>query len=41
MSYFESPRSVDFRDQLPRTDAGKLYKRLIRDEYWEAAGRNV
>jgi long-chain acyl-CoA synthetase len=29
------PRSVDFRDELPRHPTGKLYKRLLRDEYWQ------
>ncbi len=33
------PRSVDFRDELPRHPTGKLYKRLLKDEYWKAAGR--
>jgi len=28
------PRTVDFRDELPRTPTGKLLKRLLRDEYW-------
>lgn len=28
------PRSVDFRSELPRHPTGKLYKRLLRDEYW-------
>ena len=28
------PRSVDFRDELPRHPTGKLYKRLLKDEYW-------
>ena len=25
--------AVEFRASLPRTDAGKLYKRQLRDEY--------
>ncbi|MDG2428983.1 MAG: acyl-CoA synthetase [Acidimicrobiales bacterium] len=29
------PRSVDFRDDLPRHPTGKLYKRLLKDEYWK------
>jgi long-chain acyl-CoA synthetase len=29
------PRSVDFTDELPRHPTGKLYKRLLRDKYWE------
>ncbi len=28
------PRSVDFRASLPRHPTGKLYKRLLKDEYW-------
>jgi acyl-coenzyme A synthetase/AMP-(fatty) acid ligase len=28
------PRTVDFRDELPRHATGKLYKRLLKDEYW-------
>ncbi len=35
------PRSIDFRDELPRHPTGKLYKRLLKDEYWQAAGRNI
>jgi long-chain acyl-CoA synthetase len=35
------PRSVDFRDELPRHPTGKLYKRLLKDEYWAEAGRTI
>ena len=38
---YKCPRSVDFRDALPRTDGGKLFKRHLRDEYWSSAGRRV
>jgi long-chain acyl-CoA synthetase len=41
LSKYKCPRSIDFRGTLPRTDGGKLYKRLLRDEYWAAAGRRV
>jgi len=34
LSDLKCPRSVDFRDELPRHPTGKLYKRLLRDEYW-------
>ncbi|MBW3669237.1 MAG: AMP-binding protein [Actinobacteria bacterium] len=33
------PRSVDFDPELPRHPTGKLYKRLLKDRYWQAAGR--
>ena len=35
------PRSVDFRPELPRHPTGKLYKRLLKDEYWKGAGRTI
>jgi len=37
----KTPRSIDFREELPRHPTGKLYKRLLKDEYWEAAGRSI
>jgi fatty-acyl-CoA synthase/long-chain acyl-CoA synthetase len=38
---YKRPRSVDFIEDFPRDAAGKLLKRLIRDRYWEAAGRRI
>ncbi len=38
---YKAPRSIDFEDALPRHPTGKLYKRLLRDKYWEAAGRRI
>ena len=35
ISHLKCPRSVDFDKQLPRHPTGKLYKRLLRDKYWE------
>jgi long-chain acyl-CoA synthetase len=35
------PRSVDFMEELPRHPTGKLYKRLLKDKYWAAAGRSI
>lgn len=34
LSGVKVPRQIDFRDELPRHPTGKLYKRLLRDEYW-------
>jgi acyl-CoA synthetase (AMP-forming)/AMP-acid ligase II len=31
---YKRPRAYELRDELPRTDAGKLLKRVLRDEYW-------
>jgi long-chain acyl-CoA synthetase len=35
------PRTVDFREELPRHPTGKLYKRLLRDEYWGGKGSRL
>ena len=35
------PRSIDFRTELPRHPTGKLYKRLLKDEYWADSGRTI
>ena len=35
---YKRPRSWEIREELPRTESGKLLKRLLRDEHW--AGRS-
>jgi long-chain acyl-CoA synthetase len=37
LASYKVPRRWDFRTDLPRTEAGKLYKRKIRDEYMETS----
>mgnify|MGYP001213757329 CR=1 FL=1 len=37
LSHIKAPRSIDFREDLPRTATGKLMKRLLKDEYWAEA----
>ena len=38
---YKVPRSVDVVEALPRHPTGKLYKRLLRDPYWEGVGRSI
>lgn len=35
ISHIKCPRSIDFERELPRHPTGKLYKRLLKDRYWE------
>jgi acyl-CoA synthetase (AMP-forming)/AMP-acid ligase II len=35
LAHFKCPRTIDFVDELPRLPTGKLYKRLLRDRYWQ------
>jgi fatty-acyl-CoA synthase len=42
LSGVKTPRQIDFSAELPRHATGKLYKRLLRDQYWgEGGGRIV
>ena len=34
ISSIKCPRSVDFLSELPRHPTGKLYKRILKDQYW-------
>jgi len=34
LATYKCPRSVDFVEQLPRDENGKLYKRRLREQYW-------
>ena len=38
---YKVPRSIEFRDELPRTETGKLQKRLLRDAYWAGLERRI
>jgi long-chain acyl-CoA synthetase len=33
LAHFKCPRTVEFVEQLPRDDNGKIYKRRLRDQY--------
>ncbi len=35
LAHFKAPRTVDFEAELPRLPTGKLYKRILRDKYWQ------
>lgn len=33
IAHYKVPRSIEFRDELPRAPTGKLYKKQLREEY--------
>jgi long-chain acyl-CoA synthetase len=41
IAHYKAPRSIDFEVELPRTESGKLYKRLLRDRYWGDPVRKI
>ena len=38
---YKVPRSIDFTDEFPRTETGKLVKRELRDPYWQGRERSI
>jgi long-chain acyl-CoA synthetase len=41
LARFKMPKSIDFIDEMPRDPNGKLYKRKLRDPYWEGRERAI
>lgn len=41
LARFKVPRRIDFHDALPREDSGKIFKRRLRDPFWQDAGRRI
>ena len=38
---YKVPRRIEIRTGLPREDSGKIFKRRLREPYWQAAGRKI
>jgi long-chain acyl-CoA synthetase len=38
---YKVPKHIEVQQQLPREDSGKIFKRRLRDPYWERAGRRI
>ena len=41
LAKFKWPKSLDFTTEMPRDPNGKLYKRKLRDPYWEGRERSI
>lgn len=41
LSHIKCPKSIDFERKLPRSDAGKLFKRRIRERYWHGRESSI
>jgi len=38
---FKKPKSIDFVDELPKNNYGKIVKRVLKDQYWGNQPRQV
>lgn len=41
LARYKIPRSIDYIAEMPRDPNGKLYKRKLRDPYWQRRGRAI
>lgn len=41
LANYKVPRTIEFVDSLPREDTGKIFKRKIRDTYWQNEKRAI
>jgi fatty-acyl-CoA synthase len=41
LASFKAPKSVEFRDELPKGGTGKILKRELRNPYWESLDKKV
>jgi len=41
LARFKVPKRIVFETELPRQDSGKIFKRKLREPYWQEAGRQI
>lgn len=41
LARYKAPKSIDYEAEFPRHETGKLYKRLLRDRYWQDSARKI
>jgi long-chain acyl-CoA synthetase len=41
LAQFKCPRSVDFVETVPRSEAGKIYRGRVRERYWQGRQRAI
>lgn len=41
MARYKVPKVIEFSNELPREDSGKIFKRKLRAPYWEKMGRQI
>lgn len=41
LARYKVPKRVDFHASLPRQDSGKIFKRHLRDPFWQGSGRAI
>ena len=38
---YKIPKRIEFADTLPREDTGKIFKRKLKEPFWQGVGRSI
>lgn len=38
---YKIPRRIEFASALPREDTGKIFKRKLKEPFWQGVGRSI
>jgi long-chain acyl-CoA synthetase len=38
---YKIPKRIEFADALPREDTGKIFKRKLKEPFWQGVGRSI
>ena len=41
LAHYKAPKSVEFRDEIPKGGTGKILKRELREPYWESFDKKI
>ena len=41
LAAYKTPRAIDFVDDIPRSEAGKVQRKAVRDRYWVGRSRSI
>lgn len=41
LASYKIPRRIEFVDMLPREDTGKIFKRKLKERFWQDVGRSI
>lgn len=41
LAHYKAPKSIDFVKELPKTGSGKIFKKGLRDKYWDGLVKRV
>lgn len=38
---YKTPKSIDFVAELPKTETGKILRRVVKEQYWKGRDKRI